>query len=270
MNKIGRLLVLSSLVVILSGCNLSGGGSKKKASTSEQISSSDLSTSEKTSEPSQTITTSLTSDTTQTTTVLPTSESTTIPTTSTTAVPTSTSEPIHSGASFEVSGNALPFDNYGLNFDTDKSGEQNLSEKENVDKIKNSWNEQVSFILVEKLTLTKCAIQTDSGTAEQEHLHLTMGTGSYAGKIRINFTVPVKKITVSCRAYSKPKPDGYTVDTNALIVIEGESHNLETTSEGLQPLQTFSKELATAKSEIVINNTDEDQRVFIESIEIGY
>ena len=230
------LLTILSVSLLLCGCNQSsGGGGKKKSSSTNPGESSQ-----------QTLTT--------------TGETTTggQSTTSTTTLP---------AGEYKVytCGEALPFDSYGINI-SDLNSEQG-----NRDTLMNSLNTQARSNIVNSISASNCHIQTDDDSSVKSHFHLSVGSGSNSGYIQLNFSQILKKVVVEASGYYKHYSDGYSVDTDAKIIINGIEYNFTTLDKEPNPdVETFTVEYSEGVNYLRFANDDEDQRFYLDSIHLFF
>lgn len=195
------------------------------------------------------------------------SSSSTDPTASTTS--TSSSSATQSSVpgeltsrTYRLSKNYLPFTNYGIHIGNDASGYQNRNA------LLVNLNQQNEAGLITQLSADNCTILTDDGSSDQEHLHLAVGSGSAAGFIEFYFRMEITKVSVEVMAYHK---NPYSVETGALVSINGEDHQIPSKpATETQDVYTFEKTLSDPTDVIKLNNNDEDQRFYLESLTIYY
>ena len=186
------------------------------------------------------------------------------PTTSTqpTSTTTTSTKEIPSSCEFHTYGAYLPFDNYGIHISDQLSG------RENRDKLINSINTQVGKELVTSISADGCNIQTDDGTSNKNHLHLTVGGGSDNGYIEFNLSISFIKIEVAVIAYYKGE---YSLDTDSLIDIDGDSHAIPNDpSASTQQEHKFEKTYSGSPKKFKLSNHGEKQRFFLESVTLFY
>ena len=172
------------------------------------------------------------------------------------------SQVITSSYTFYTSKSYLPFDNYGIHISDQLSG------RENRDKLINSINTQVGKELVTSISADGCNIQTDDGTSNKNHLHLTVGGGSDNGYIEFNLSISFIKIEVAVIAYYKGE---YSLDTDSLIDIDGDSHAIPNDpSASTQQEHKFEKTYSGSPKKFKLSNHGEKQRFFLESVTLFY
>ena len=188
------------------------------------------------------------------------------PTASTTSTSSSTTQSSVPGEftsrTYHLSKNYLPFTNYGIHIGNDASGYQNRNA------LLVNLNQQNEAGLITQLSADNCTILTDDGSSDQEHLHLAVGTGSAAGFIEFYFRMNITKVSVEVMAYYKTP---YSVETGALVSINGEDHQIPSKpATEAQDVYTFEKTLSEPTDVIKLSNNDEDQRFYLESLTIYY
>ena len=163
---------------------------------------------------------------------------------------------------FHTSGSYLPFDDYGIHISDEASG------YENRDSLKNAINTEVGKNLVSSLSASNCTILTDDGTKNQQHLHLTIGTGSDGGYIQFDLSMNILKVQIEVIPYYK---QGYSLDTNSTVYIDNDEHKIASHSESsTQSLIPFDKTYSTAVNTFKLSNKLGKQRFFIESVKVYY
>ena len=239
MKKVLNLLILSASLVFSSGCILlpSFNSSSDSSSDSSQVT------------------------TTQTGGQMTSTCLTTSSTTSTSA--TTTSQDVNHHCIFHTCGSYLPFTTFGASVSDLASGYQNR------DKILAAINQEAGLDIVSSISATNCNISTDlAESVGPEHLHLTIGSGSKEGSIEFTFSKNISKLIVTYTRYYK---DPYTVDSEAIIYIDGVQRELKYDSEHIvQESNTLELEFTGNKNSIELHNDDEDQRVFLDSMELFY
>lgn len=189
------------------------------------------------------------------------SKSTSLTTTSDADTNTSTKE-IASSYTFYTSKEYLPFDNYGIHISNQSSGYQNR------DKLKDSINTQVGTNLVTSLNVDGCNILTDDGTANKQHLHLTVGGGSSSGYIEFALSINIIKVQIEVIAYYKST---FSLDVNSQVDIDGDIHAIPNdSSASTQQAYTFDKTYSNTPNKFKLSNHDEAQRFFLESVTLFY
>ena len=186
--------------------------------------------------------------------------------TESTSTTTDSSESVDPGdlttRTYHLSKSYLPFDNFGIHIGNDASGYQNRNA------LLVALNQQNEVGLITQLGANNCTILTDDGTSEKEHLHLAVGTGSTAGYIEFDFRMKITKVSVEVMAYYKTP---YTVDTNALVSINGEDHQIPSkAATEPQDVYTFEKTFSDPTEIVKLSNNDEEQRFYVESLTIYY
>lgn len=289
MKKVIKYLSIGLSLITLSGCELFpfGDSSSSTQPSSEPTSmpTSDptseptlLPTSEPTTFPTSEHTSEPTSEVTSIPTSEPSSEPTSIPTSIPTLEPTSIStsdptseassasiEPVEKSCLFHLSGNYLPFSNYGINIDDEgQSG--------NRDKLFDAINEEVGDGIFKSLSIKSSTIATDDGSSEQNHLHFSLGTGALGGEFSLTMAdgYSISKFIIKCSAYYKTYTGGVSVDLLSMFKIGSETYNLEAVAGQAQEIKTFEKEYTSPIKSLTLYNSEGKQRVFFESIEIFY
>jgi len=293
MKKVIKYLSASLCILALGGCELfpfsdSSSTVEPTSEATSEITSSPTSeptsvpTSEYTSEPTSIPTSEQTSEITSESTSIPASESTTVPTSEPTSEPTSistsistseptseesssSSEPVKESSIFHLSGNYLPFNNYGINIDDE-------GHTENRNKLFESINSEVGDGVFKSLSVKNSTIATDNGSFEQDHLHFSLGTNSGGGEFTLTMseTYSISKLIIKCSAYYKTYSGGVSVDLSSSFKIDSEIYNLEAVADQTQEIKTFEKEYTSPVKSFTFKNLEGKQRVFFESVEIFF
>lgn len=245
MRKTYRLLILCATVFSLISCNTNSPSKKSKKSTSE---------------PGQTSVTSESSATSQ-------SGSSSSSSSSTSIAPTGDSVLIG------TTGATLPSKLYG---GSGESGGVALDDSANRTEFVNYINGIAGYNLVDSFNpVNKVYFNTD-GNSGKEHVNLTLGTGSYEGKMTMNLNVAVTKIEIVYSAYYKVTATGTPYDEGAVLYIEDRQYNPEITTTLPEPKQTVTYEYATPSKIVYLTNDNGDavadgqHRVFIYSIKLFF
>ena len=126
-----------------------------------------------------------------------------------------------------------------------------------------------------------CETLVNGQKVTENHVYWWMGSGSYTGKLTMNFNYDVVGIQLSIQAYNKTYVDtwsadepfvSYILDNNAKLYIDSQDYvkDLSCTGTDKPDIVDFSKEYTTPTKQISIGNFEEGQRVFIHSIKIAY
>ena len=128
----------------------------------------------------------------------------------------------------------------------------------------------------------KCGTQLVGGDSATD-TSLTIGTGSYAGKFYLKFSVDIVKIEVTVQNYYKAYTNGFSLDANAEVtmcsydrtgdgtVLESKNVDLTTTETNTAPSERQeSLEFENKTREIAFFNSADKHRTYIHSLTITY
>jgi len=248
MRKTVRLILLSLASFSLVSCNTNSPSKKSKKS--------------------ETTTTSQTSGTTQSSSLSEEEKKKTSDSTS-----SSTPTPAENSITIGTTGSTLPSKLYG---GSGESGGVALDDSANRTEFKNYINGIAKFDLVESFNpVNKVYFNTDGNTGK-EHVNLTLGTGSYEGKMTMNLTKAVSKIEVEYSAYFKVTATGTPYDEEAVLYIEDEKYEPTITETMPEPKEIATHIYSTPSTSIYLTNDNGDliadgqHRVFIYSIKLYF